>query len=118
WETCLYTPKILAAAIVGHNRAAFGYDKVKAWAPEAWDEVAIPVSASLAAIARIANASEADLKRLNPQLRHGRTPPGETGYVVRVPAGTKAETQRRLVELESDWKNYDAYVIAHGERFE
>src|ERR1700761_4640218 len=32
--------------------------------------------------------------------------------------GTKAETQRRLVELESDWKNFDAYVIAHGERFE
>src|SRR5262249_8771139 len=60
---------------------------------------------------------EADIKRLNPQLRHGRTPPGEVGYVVRVPPGTRAETQRRLVELESDWKNYDAYVIAHGERF-
>ncbi|HEY0195920.1 MAG TPA: LysM peptidoglycan-binding domain-containing protein [Kofleriaceae bacterium] len=118
WETCLYTPKILAAAIVGHNRALFGYDKVKAVAPEAWEEVAVPVSASLSALARIANASEAELKRLNPQLRHGRTPPGEAGYVVRVPMGSKAETQRRLVELESDWKTYDAYVIAHGERFE
>jgi LysM repeat protein len=37
---------------------------------------------------------------------------------VRVPPGTKAETQRRLVELETEWKGYDAYVIAHGERFE
>jgi peptidoglycan lytic transglycosylase D len=118
WETCLYTPKIIAAAIVGHNRALYGYDKVKAAAPETWEEVAVPTSVSLAALARVAGASEADLKRLNPQLRHGRTPPGETGYVVRVPAGTKAETQRRLVELESDWKTYDAYVIAHGERFE
>ena len=118
WETCLYTPKVLAAAIVGHNRALYGFDKLKAWPAETWEEVAIPTSASLAAIARIANASEAELKRLNPQLRHGRTPPGETGYVVRVPPGTKAETQRRLVELESDWKGYDAYVIAHGERFE
>jgi membrane-bound lytic murein transglycosylase D len=118
WETCLYTPKIIAAAIVGHNRALYGYDKVKAAAPEIWEEVAVPTSVSLAALARVAGAGEADLKRLNPQLRHGRTPPGETGYVVRVPAGTKAETQRRLVELESDWKSYDAYVIAHGERFE
>jgi membrane-bound lytic murein transglycosylase D len=118
WETCLYTPKIIAAAIVGHNRALYGYDKLKAAAPEAWDEVAVPSSLTLATLARAANASEADLKRLNPQLRHGRTPPGETGYVVRVPAGTKAETQRRIVELESDWKTYDAYVIAHGERFE
>jgi len=118
WETCLYTPKILAAAIVGHNRALYGFDKLKPVPAETWEEVAIPTSASLAAIARIAGASEADLKRLNPQLRHGRTPPGETGYLVRVPAGAKAETERRIVELESDWKNYDAYVIAHGERFE
>jgi membrane-bound lytic murein transglycosylase D len=118
WETCLYTPKVLAAAIVGRNRAAFGYDKLKPARPEAWEEVAVPMSVSLAALARIAGASEADLKRLNPQLRHGRTPPGETGYTVRVPVGRKAETQRRLVELESDWKGYDAYVIAHGERFE
>ncbi|MEO7735422.1 MAG: LysM peptidoglycan-binding domain-containing protein, partial [Kofleriaceae bacterium] len=118
WETCLYTPKIIAAAIVGHNRAFYGYDKLKAAAPEAWDEVAVPSSLTLAILARAANASEAELKRLNPQLRHGRTPPGETGYVVRVPAGTKVETQRRIIELESDWKSYDAYVIAHGERFE
>ena len=118
WETCLYTPKVLAAAIVGHNRALYGFDKLKVAPAEVWEEVALPTSASLAAVARIANASEADLKRLNPQLRHGRTPPGETGYVVRVPAGAKPETQRRLVELESDWKSYDAYVIAHGERFE
>src|SRR6185369_7915922 len=102
WETCLYTPKILAAAIVGHNRALYGFDKLTPAPAETWEEVAIPTSASLAAIARIANASEADLKRLNPQLRHGRTPPGETGYIVRVPAGAKAETQRRIVELEAD----------------
>jgi len=118
WETCLYTPKIIAAAIVGHNRALYGFDKLKVLPAEAWEEVVIPISSSLAAIARIANVSEADLKRLNPQLRHGRTPPGEGSYLVRVPAGAKAETLRRIVELESDWKNYDAYVIAHGERFE
>lgn len=118
WETCLYTPKVLATAIVGRNRAAFGFDKLRVAPAETWEEVAIPISSSLAAIARIANASEADLKRLNPQLRHGRTPPGEGSYVVRVPPGTRAETQRRLVELETEWKGYDAYVIAHGERFE
>jgi membrane-bound lytic murein transglycosylase D len=118
WETCLYTPKIIAAAIVGHNRALYGFDKLKVAPPETWEEVALPTSVSLAALARVANVGEADIKRLNPQLRHGRTPPGEPGYVVRVPAGARAETQRRLVELESDWKAYDAYVIAHGERFE
>jgi membrane-bound lytic murein transglycosylase D len=118
WETCLYTPKVLAAAIVGHNRAVYGYDKLTPLPAERWEEVAVPTSVSLAAVASAAGASAAELKRLNPQLRHGRTPPGEPGYVVRVPAGTRAETQRRIAELEADWKGYDAYVIAHGERFE
>ena len=118
WETCLYTPKVLATAIVGHNRALYGMDKLKVLPPESWDEVAVPASMTLGMIARAANASEADLKRLNPQLRRGRTPPGEPGYVVRVPTGTKADTQRRIVELQTEWDNHDAYVVAHGERFE
>ena len=118
WETCLYTPKILAAAIIGHNRAAYGYDKLVAAPAEAWDELAVPTSATLAAIARIAEVNEADVRRLNPQLRHGRTPPGEASYVVRIPAGTKPAAQRRIAELEADWKGLDAYVLAHGERFE
>jgi membrane-bound lytic murein transglycosylase D len=118
WETCLYTPKVLAAAIVGHNRALFGYDKVKEAAPETWDEVTVPTSVSLAVIARAAGASEADIKRLNPQLRRGRTPPGETGYTVRVPSGGKPEFARKLAELQTEWDGYDAYVMAHGERFE
>ena len=118
WETCLYTPKVLATAIVGHNRALYGMDKLKVLPPETWEEVAVPASMSLALIARAAGASEAEIKRLNPQLRRGRTPPGEAGYIVRVPVGAKAETQRRIVELQTEWDNHDAYVVAHGERFE
>jgi membrane-bound lytic murein transglycosylase D len=118
WETCWYTPKVLATAIVGRNRTAFGFDKVKVAPAEQWEDVAVPTSISLAVIARAAGVGEADIKRLNPHLRRGRTPPGETGYVVRVPAGHKADAQRRLVELQSDWDGYDAYVVAHGERFE
>jgi membrane-bound lytic murein transglycosylase D len=118
WETCWYTPKVIATAIVGKNRAAFGFDKVKPAAPEAWDDVAVPTSMSLAVIARAAGVSEADIKRLNPHLRQGRTPPGEAGYLVRVPAGKKAESARRIAELQSDWDGFDAYVMAHGERLE
>ena len=118
WETCLYSPKVLATAIVGHNRAAFGFDKLAPVPTETWEEVAVPVSMPLALIARAAGVNEADVKRLNPQLRRGRTPPGEAGYVVRVPAGTKIEAQRRIVELQTDWDGYDAYVVAFGERFE
>jgi membrane-bound lytic murein transglycosylase D len=118
WETCLYPPKILAAAIVGHNRATFGFDQVKELAPESWDEVAVPTSVPLSIIARASGASDADIKRLNPHLRRDRTPPGETSYVVRVPRGTKADFQRKLADLQTDWDGFDAYVVAHGERLE
>lgn len=118
WEACLYTPKVLAVAIVGHNRAAFGFDNVKELPTETWDEISVPASVALATIAQAAGVQEADIQRLNPQLRHGRTPPGETSYVVRVPTGTKASAQQHLVELESQWSGYDAYVMSHGERFE
>ena len=118
WETCLYTPKVLAAAIVGHNRALFGFADVVPDPPEQYEEVAVPVSLPLSVIARAAGASADDLKALNPQLRRGRTPPGESGYVVRVPVGAKAEVERRLADLAGAWKGYDAYVLAHGERLE
>jgi membrane-bound lytic murein transglycosylase D len=117
WENCWYTPKVLAAAIVGRNRAAYGFDKLKVAPSESWEDVAVPTSISLAVIAQAAGVPLPDVKRLNPQLRYGRTPPGE-GYVVRVPVGKKADAQRRLVELQSQWSGYDAYVVAHGERFE
>jgi membrane-bound lytic murein transglycosylase D len=117
WETCLYTPKVLAAAIVGHNRAAFGYD-VTEQPPETWTEVAVPSSLPLAVVARAAGVTEADIKKLNPHLRRGRTPPGETGYLVRVPPAASTDFARKLAELSGDWQNYDTYVVAHGERFE
>ncbi|MBA3819572.1 MAG: transglycosylase SLT domain-containing protein, partial [Deltaproteobacteria bacterium] len=118
WETCWYTPKVLATAIVGRNRAAFRFDKLQVAAPERWEDVAVPASLPLGLIARAAGVPEADIKRLNPHLRQGRTPPGEAGYLVRVPVGTRVESQRRIAELASDWDGYDAYVVAHGERFE
>ncbi|HWO20679.1 MAG TPA: transglycosylase SLT domain-containing protein [Kofleriaceae bacterium] len=118
WETCAYSPKVLATAIVGRNRAVFGLDKITPAPAEVWDEVAVPASIPLGVIARAAGVPEAEIQRLNPHLRHGRTPPGEPGYVVRVPPGKQAEAQRRLAELQSEWDGYDAYVVAHGERFE
>ena len=118
WDTCWYTPKVLATAIIGRNRAAFGLDKLVPAPAEVWEDVAVPTSISLGVIARAAGVPEDEIRRLNPHLRHGRTPPGEPGYVVRVPAGRQAEAQRRLAELQSDWDGYDAYVVSHGERFE
>jgi membrane-bound lytic murein transglycosylase D len=117
WESSIYVPKALAAAIVGHNRDAFGFGDLEARPPERWDEVTVPTSVTLATVARAAGCKVEDVKRLNPHLRRGRTPPGKP-YALRVPAGGGEQFARTFPALRGDWDGYDAYVMAHGERFE
>ncbi len=118
WETTLYVPKALAAAIIGHNRARFGFDKITELPAERWETVALPTSMPLAVVARAVGAKLDDVKRLNPHLRRGRTPPGQANYIVRVPQGSSTDFARKLADLRSDWDGFDAYVVAHGERLE
>ena len=56
WESSLYVPKILAAAIVGRNQAAFGFADVAPDPPFAFDEVEVAAGTTLATIARAAGA--------------------------------------------------------------
>ena len=117
WESSIYVPKAIAAAIVGHNRKLFGFDDVKESTPEAWDDVKVPTSLPLAMVARAAGCTVADVQRLNPQLKRNRTPVGRP-MVLRVPAGGGRQFAARLGELQGEWDVYDTYVVAHGERFE
>lgn len=117
WESSIYVPKAIAAAIVGHNRAVFGFDDVKDAPAETWDDVTVPTSITLGTIASAAGASLDEIKRLNPHLRRGRTPPGRS-FVVRVPRGSGEQFAARLGGLRGDWDKYDTYVVGYGERFE
>ncbi len=118
WGTSLYVPKALAAAIVGRNREFFGMDDVKANAEVTWDNVSVPKSVSLATIARAAGTKVEAIRDLNPQLRRNRTPPRRKDYVVRVPGGKAQLFAERFPQLRGDWDKYDAFVVAHGQRFE
>jgi membrane-bound lytic murein transglycosylase D len=69
WDTCWYAPKVLATAIVGRNRAAFGLDQLVVAPAEVWEDVAVPASISLGVIARAAGVPEAEIQRLNPAAR-------------------------------------------------
>jgi len=117
WESSIYVPKAMAAAIVGHNRALFGFDDIKDLPAETWDDVTVPTSITFATIASAAGASVDEIKRLNPHLRRGRTPPGRS-FVVRVPKGGGEQFAARLGGMRGDWDKYDTYVAGYGERFE
>ncbi len=113
WETTLYVPKAMAVAIVGENKHLFGYDDVATEAPYAFDRVTVPSSMSIAAMAKSAGVSVAELAALNPELRRNRTPPEP--WQARVPRGAGArfasayEAHRELVK---------PFVVRFGERLD
>lgn len=112
WSTTLYVAKVLAAAIVGENPAHFGYGDVKSDAPFAFDLVSASRSLSLAQIARASGASVDEIKRLNPELRRGRTPPRQRSWI-RIPTGSKERFYAQLGKLGK--LRYRPYTVALGE---
>lgn len=118
WESGVYVPKFLAAAIIGHNLAAFGYDNVVADPPWSFDRVTLPRSVDLAVVARAVGADVKTLRALNPALRRNRTPPDMPDFVLRIPRGTRDRIAQSLPLIRSDWESNDTYVLRHGERFE
>jgi membrane-bound lytic murein transglycosylase D len=118
WESSVYVPKFLAAAIIGRNREAFGYGGVVPDPPWEFDRVVVPKSVDLGTIAKAAGCSVADVKTLNPALRRNRTPPGVADFAVRIPKGTRDRFAQTFPQLRGDWDGYDAYVMRWGERFE
>ena len=118
WESGVYVPKFLAAAIIGHNPAAFGYDAVAMDPPWSFDRVTVPRSMDLGTIARAAGVDVRAIKALNPALKRNRTPPNVTDFAVRLPKGAKPRFAQSFPQLSGEAEATDAYVLRHGERFE
>jgi membrane-bound lytic murein transglycosylase D len=118
WAATIYVPKAIAAAIVGRNRAAFGYDSLQPAPPWTFDRVTVDGSVSLAVVARATGASLDDIKALNPALKRGRTPPGERGFELRIPQGSRDRFAKAFPAARAELDDVDTYVIRHGERFE
>lgn len=121
WETTLYVPKILAAAIVAKNPEVFGLDKVVPDGPFEFDVVEVAPAVPLATVARAAgaNVQVKDLERLNPELRAARTPPLEAGATtpVRVPLGTGDACALALAKQKKG-PGLERYIVKFGETVE
>jgi membrane-bound lytic murein transglycosylase D len=118
WETTLYVPKILAAAVVAHNLAAFGFGELPAELPVETDQVNAPPGTSLALVAQAAGCETKDIEALNPELRASRTPPaGESDarYPLKVPQGKGPVVAQVIVRSRKDLPPLDRYVVRFGE---
>jgi membrane-bound lytic murein transglycosylase D len=115
WESSIYVPKILAAAIVGHNLEAFGFADVTPDPPFVFDRVSAPAGTTFAAIARAAATKSEVIAALNAHLIRDRTPPDRGVVAVRVPVGTASLYAEALDRSRAAADRLDTVVLRFGE---
>ena len=118
WETTLYVPKILAAAIVGHNRAVFGFADVAPDAPWTYDTISVPAGTSLATLARAAGTSPEVIQLFNPELLRDRVPPDRGFCTVRIPPGSSGHYAQAVAQLRRSGERVETLVLRFGDTLE
>ncbi len=114
YETNLYVAKILACAIIAHNRERFGFGDVAFEEPLRWAHVEVTGGTPLGTVARAAQVELSTLRDLNPALRRGRTPPGAASRV-RIPADREARFQERWARVRPGRPVNREHVLRFGE---
>jgi membrane-bound lytic murein transglycosylase D len=114
WESSIYVPKIMAAAIVGTNAHAFGFDEMTPDAPYAYEAAEAPAGTALATVARAAGARVEVIEALNPELVRDRMPPDRGPSRVRLPPGTAGAFADNL-EAARGSERTETIVLRFGE---
>jgi membrane-bound lytic murein transglycosylase D len=110
-ETKNYVPKFLAALIISKEPEKFGFVGLNYHPPLAYDTAELPSSTDLDIVARLCNVTYEEIRDLNPELKRWCTPPGVSGYPVRLPA-EKAETfANQYAEISPDRRAYFMRVV-------
>jgi membrane-bound lytic murein transglycosylase D len=118
WETTLYVPKVLAAAIVARNLAVFGYQDVVVDPPLEGEDVPVGPGIALATVAQSCGVTTKELELLNPELRASRTPPSQEDWPVKVPTGKASGCTQNLAKAKREQPVMERYVVKFGETLE
>jgi membrane-bound lytic murein transglycosylase D len=118
WESSLYVPKILAAAIVGHNPQAFGFGDLVPDPPLAFERVEVPGGTNLSTVARAIGVRPETVAALNPQISRDRVPPDRATFAVRIPPGSSALFADGFERLRGSSDRLDTVTLRFGETLE
>lgn len=114
-ETRAFVPKLFGAIAVASRPEAYGYTAVRGGSPFDFDEVTVSDGATFDVLAGAAGVGEAEIRRLNPELYRGFTPPG-VASVVRVPPGRGAAFETSFAEIPPDERmTVVEHAVAAGE---
>lgn len=97
-ETMNYIPKFIAAAKIGKNPAKYGIT-IKESEDFDPDSVQVPAPVSLKTIASVSGLSYTSLRKLNPHIKRGITPPSNKEYKLWVPKGSVEKIHPKIKDL-------------------
>jgi membrane-bound lytic murein transglycosylase D len=114
-ETRDFVPRFLAAARIGMDPAAYGFEGVVPEVPWRFDEVVVPDATSLDVVARASQVDQALLEELNPQLLRGLTPAGVPTRL-RVPEGVGIQFVEAYAQIPPEERvTFLEHSVARGE---
>jgi membrane-bound lytic murein transglycosylase D len=108
YETIAYVTRVMAFAIIGHNRARFGLADVVPDARVETASVDITGGVSLTRVARAAGMDVTALAALNPELKKPRLPPDVKTWPVRIP-------KDRVQRFREKWASQGPLLPPHRE---
>lgn len=100
-ETKRYVPKLIAAILIAKNPEKYGFTNISYESPLDYETLRVGPGLSLEAVALLCDASDKEIKRLNQELKTGKTPLNKSYYDVQIPSGSKELAEANLPRLHS-----------------
>jgi len=115
-ETKHYVPKLIAALMIAKEPAKYGFSNVAYQQPLEYESLEVGPGMSLDAIALISDSTLPEIKKLNLELKLGKTPLNQARYEVNIPKAKLEIAQKNLSRLHSIVSTgYKTHKIGKGE---
>ena len=101
-ETRNYIPHYIAATTIAKDPESFGFQDIDYYEPMLYDEIVINAPMDISVIAKSAETTVEEIRKLNPELRRWCTPLNVSSYTLRIPFGKKEIFFKNLTEIPAD----------------
>ncbi len=115
-ETKRYVPKLIATLLIAKDPEKYGFTNISYAEPLHYDSITVGPGMSLEAIALISNSTTEEIKRLNRELRMGKTPLNVAKYEAKIPENSAELAKKNISRLHSIVKTgYKNYRVNKGD---
>jgi membrane-bound lytic murein transglycosylase D len=114
-ETRNFVPKFVAASLIASDPQKYGFIDVAYETPMDYEETEVQGSLRLVSLAEMAGTDPETIRELNPELLRSQTPPEESAFRVKLPAGHATIFAQSYQEQETKPAQFLTHEVKKGE---